>query len=165
MRRPGTARDRVRRNGVDATLLAALPDLCMTTPPQAKLDELDAASLLYVNADSVLQSVLDRVRAMGPGKIRLVVCDLSASLYIDLAGSRMLHQFHTELGSHGINLRIVGARGRVRDLLRAEGIDEKVGGSTGAKPSTSFWKAPARMQPGRHYPRGNHVEREDRRSR
>jgi sulfate permease, SulP family len=123
------------------------------------------ASLLYVNADSVLQSVLDRVRAMGPGKIRLVVCDLSASPYIDLAGSRMLHQFHTELGSHGINLRIVGARGRVRDLLRAEGIDEKVGGSTGAKPSTSFWKAPARMQPGRHYPRGNHVEREDRRSR
>ena len=116
----------------------------------------------YITADSGLQSVLDRVRAMGPGKIRLVVCDLSASLYIDLAGSRMLHQFHTELGSHGINLRIVGARGRVRDLLRAEGIDEKVGGSTGAKPSTSFWKAPARRQPGRHYPRGNHVEREDR---
>ena len=86
------------------------------------------ASLLYVNADSVLQSVLDRVHAMAPGKIRIVVCDLSASPYIDLAGSRMLHQLHTELGSHGINLRIVGARGRVRDLLRAEGIDEKVGG-------------------------------------
>jgi sulfate permease, SulP family len=84
------------------------------------------ASLLYVNAD--LQSVSGRVRAMGPGKIRLVVCDLSASPYVDLAGSRMLHQLHTELGSHGINLRIVGARGRVRDLLRAEGIDEKVGG-------------------------------------
>ena len=68
------------------------------------------------------------MRAMGLGKIRLVVCDLSASPYIDLAGSRMLHQLHTELGSLGINLRIVGARGRVRDLLRAEGIDEKVGG-------------------------------------
>jgi SulP family sulfate permease len=86
------------------------------------------ASLLYVNADSVLQSVSDRVRALGTGKIRLVVCDLSASPYIDLAGSRMLHQLHTELESHDINLRIVGARGRVRDLLRAEGIDEKVGG-------------------------------------
>jgi hypothetical protein len=45
-----------------------------------------------------------------------------------LAGTRMLHQLHTELGSLGINLRIVGARGRVSDLLRAEGIDEKVGG-------------------------------------
>jgi sulfate permease, SulP family len=86
------------------------------------------ASLLYVNADSVLQSVSDHVRALGAGKIRLVVCDLSASPYIDLAGSRMLHQLHNELGSQGINLRIVGARGRVRDLLRAEGIGEKVGG-------------------------------------
>ena len=86
------------------------------------------ASLLYVNADSVLQEVSDRVRALGTGKIRLVVCDLSASPYIDLAGSRMLHQLHNELGSQGINLRIVGARGRVRDLLRAEGIGEKVGG-------------------------------------
>ena len=86
------------------------------------------ASLLYVNADSVLQEVSDRVRALGTGKIRLVVCDLSASPYIDLAGARMLHQLHNELGSQGINLRIVGARGRVRDLLRAEGIGEKVGG-------------------------------------
>jgi MFS superfamily sulfate permease-like transporter len=86
------------------------------------------ASLLYVNADSVLQSVSDHVRALGADKIRLVVCDLSASPYIDLAGSRMLHQLQNELGSQGINLRIVGARGRVRDLLRAEGIGEKVGG-------------------------------------
>jgi hypothetical protein len=45
----------------------------------------------YITADSGLQSVLDRVRAMGPGKIRLVVCDLSASPYINLAGARMLH--------------------------------------------------------------------------
>jgi MFS superfamily sulfate permease-like transporter len=86
------------------------------------------ASLLYVNADSVLQEVSDRVRALGTGKIRLVVCDLSASPYIDLAGARMLHQLHNELGSQGIDLRIVAARGRVRDLLRAEGIGEKVGG-------------------------------------
>ena len=86
------------------------------------------ASLLYVNADTVLQSVSDHVRAAGPGKIRLVICDLSASPYIDLAGSRMLHQLHDELGSQDIILRIVGARGRVRDLLRAEGISEKIGG-------------------------------------
>jgi MFS superfamily sulfate permease-like transporter len=48
--------------------------------------------------------------------------------YIDLAGSRMLHLLHGELASRGIALRIVGAGGRVRDLLRADGIDEKVGG-------------------------------------
>ena len=40
----------------------------------------------------------------------------------------MLHQLHGQLASRDIAMRIVGARGRVRDLLRAEGIDEKVGG-------------------------------------
>jgi MFS superfamily sulfate permease-like transporter len=86
------------------------------------------ASLLYVNADSILESVLERVRGAGLSDVRLVICDLSASPYIDLAGSRMLHQLHGELASRGIALRIVGAHGRVRDLLRADGIDEKVGG-------------------------------------
>ena len=86
------------------------------------------ASLIYVNADAVLESVLNRLRAAGQSDIRLVVCDLSASPYLDLAGSRMLHELHGELAARGIALRIVGARGRVRDLLRADGIGEKVGG-------------------------------------
>jgi sulfate permease, SulP family len=60
--------------------------------------------------------------------IHMVVCDLSASPHIDLAGARMLHQLHLHLARRGVALRIVGAHGRVRDLLRAEGIDEKVGG-------------------------------------
>jgi sulfate permease, SulP family len=86
------------------------------------------ASLIYVNADSVLESVLNRLGAAGQSDVRLVVCDLSASPHIDLAGSRMLHELHGELAARGIALRIVGARGRVRDLLRADGIGEKVGG-------------------------------------
>src|SRR5438034_1135928 len=86
------------------------------------------ASLLYVNADSVLGSVSARLEAEAARDIRLVVCDLSASPHIDLAGARMLHQLHLDLARRGIALRIVGARGRVRDLLRAEGIGEKVGG-------------------------------------
>ena len=57
-----------------------------------------------------------------------MVCDLSASPYVDLAGARMLHELHGELAARGIALRIVGAHGRVRDLLRADGIDKKVGG-------------------------------------
>jgi MFS superfamily sulfate permease-like transporter len=84
------------------------------------------ASLLYVNADSVFTSVIERLALTRD--IRLVVCDLSASPHIDLAGARMLHQLHLDLARQGIALRIVGARGRVRDLLRAEGIGEKVGG-------------------------------------
>ena len=63
-------------------------------------------------------------------KIRAVVCDLSASPYLDLAGARILHALHDELAAQGIALQVVGARGRVRDLLRADGLAEKVGGLT-----------------------------------
>jgi high affinity sulfate transporter 1 len=85
------------------------------------------ASLIYVNAEAVLELVLARLQATGRHNVRLVVCDLSASPYVDLAGSRMLHALEDELHAHGIKLRIVGARGTVRDLLRADGLAEKVG--------------------------------------
>ena len=86
------------------------------------------ASLLYVNADAVLESVLERVETTGPSTVRLVACDLSASPHMDLAGSSMLLHLIDELATYGIPLRIVGARGRVRDLLRTDGVDKKVGG-------------------------------------
>ena len=85
------------------------------------------ASLLYVNAGSVLETVMASV-LKNRSKIRAVVCDLSASPYLDLAGARILHTLHDELAAQGIALQIVGARGRVRDLLRADGLAEKVGG-------------------------------------
>jgi high affinity sulfate transporter 1 len=86
------------------------------------------ASLLYINADAVLDAVLHRLRLAAPSEIRLVVCDLSASPYLDLAGSGMLHELHSKLNPRGIALRIVGAHGAVRDLLRADGMSQKVGG-------------------------------------
>ena len=84
-------------------------------------------SLLYVNDDVVLEAVLKRVHADAPIPIRLVVCDLSASPYVDLAGSQMLHQLHEKLAAQDIALRVVGAHGRVRNLLRADAVDAKVG--------------------------------------
>ncbi|MGC1918041.1 MAG: SulP family inorganic anion transporter [Pseudolabrys sp.] len=85
------------------------------------------ASLLYVNAGYVLETVMASV-LKNRSKISAVVCDLSASPYLDLAGARILHALHDELAAQGIALQIVGARGRVRDLLRADGLAEKVGG-------------------------------------
>jgi sulfate permease, SulP family len=84
------------------------------------------ASLIYVNADAVLEAVLNRLA--GQSDIRLVICDLSASPYLDLAGSRMLHDLHNELAARGAALRIVGAHGWARDLLRADDMEVKVGG-------------------------------------
>jgi MFS superfamily sulfate permease-like transporter len=85
-------------------------------------------SLVYVNADAVLEAVMGRLRDAGTSGIRLVVCDLSASPYADLAAARMLNELHRELEARGIALRVIGARGRVRDLLRADGLSDKIGG-------------------------------------
>jgi sulfate permease, SulP family len=86
------------------------------------------ASLIYVNTEAILETVLDRIRKSAPSVVGLAVCDLSAAPYVDLAGARMLHELHAELVSRGIVLRIIGAHGSARDLLRADGIEEKVGG-------------------------------------
>ena len=85
------------------------------------------ASLIYVNADAVMEAVLNRLQAATSPLVRLAVCDLSAAPYLDLAGTRMLRELHAELAARGIPLRIVGAHGAVRDLLRADGVEDKVG--------------------------------------
>jgi high affinity sulfate transporter 1 len=82
------------------------------------------ASLLYINAETVMDTVLAKVRAIPD--TRLVVCGLSSSPFIDLAGAKMLHDLQVELSSRGIALQIVGARGQVRELLRADGLAEKI---------------------------------------
>ncbi len=53
------------------------------------------ASLLYINAETVMETVMARVHAAPD--IKLVVCGLSSSPFIDLAGAKMLHDLHGEL--------------------------------------------------------------------
>lgn len=81
------------------------------------------ASLLYINAENVLDAVLAKVDVT-PG-VKTMVCGLSSSPFIDLAGAKMLHDLHGELVARGIVFHIVGARGRVRDVLQADGLAEK----------------------------------------
>jgi MFS superfamily sulfate permease-like transporter len=84
------------------------------------------AALLYFNVDHVLQEVLKHLDAP-PEPVRLVVCDLSASPYVDLAGARMLTKLHAEATARGAALRLAEAHATVRDILRAEGLDAKAG--------------------------------------
>jgi MFS superfamily sulfate permease-like transporter len=83
------------------------------------------ASLLYFNADSVRQVVLNRIRTEGP--VRLVVCDLSNSPYVDLTGARMLAKLSEDLAEHNAALRLAEIHAETRDLLRAEDLEAKVG--------------------------------------
>ena len=52
---------------------------------------------------------------------------ISTSPAVDLAGARMFLDLHTELAKRGIILRLVEAHASVRDLLRIEGAEDRVG--------------------------------------
>jgi SulP family sulfate permease len=113
-RLPGAGRysDRARHDGVEPLVgvIAFRPE----------------ASLLYINAETILETVLNALSISSD--IKLVACDLSASPFIDLAGARMLHDLHDELASRHVAFCIVGAHGQLRDLLRADGLAEKTDG-------------------------------------
>lgn len=85
-------------------------------------------SLLYLNAETIQETVLSRVMAQAPGAILLAVCDLSASPVMDLAGVGMLRKLQSVLAAQNIRFAIAGSHGRVRDLLRREGLAESLGG-------------------------------------
>jgi high affinity sulfate transporter 1 len=93
--------------------------------PGALVFRVDAA-LVYFNAEHVRDVVWARIRSTA-GPLRLVVCDLSATPNVDLAGARMLAKLHADLETAGIKLRMAGAHAGVRDILRAEGLEERAG--------------------------------------
>jgi high affinity sulfate transporter 1 len=84
------------------------------------------AGLFYFNVEHVQEAVWERIRS-ATEPLRLVVCDLSSSPNVDLAGARMLAKLHADLKAAGIELRMASAHAGVRDLLRAEGLEERAG--------------------------------------
>jgi high affinity sulfate transporter 1 len=83
------------------------------------------SSLLYFNADHVRSRVWEKIGATDP--LQLVICDLSNSPVVDVAGAEMLSALNRDLAERNVTLRIVEAHAKVRDLLRAEGLEEQVG--------------------------------------
>jgi len=84
------------------------------------------AALFYFNIEHVRDAVWQRIRS-ATTPLKLVVCDLSTSPNVDLAGARMLGTLHAQLQAAGIRLRLVAAHAPVRDILRAEGLEERIG--------------------------------------
>ncbi len=85
------------------------------------------SGLIYFNMDHVHDTIMDRVRAEAAPP-RLVVLDLSATPYVDMHSAHMLAEVAEELNAAAIRIRAVEARSSVRDRLRDEGVDEKLGG-------------------------------------
>lgn len=93
--------------------------------PGALLVRVEAA-LLYFNVEHVREAVWRGIRS-STGPLKLLVFDLSSSPTVDLAGAKMLATMQATLQDAGVSLRLVGARASVRDILRAEGLEERVG--------------------------------------
>ncbi len=83
------------------------------------------SSVLYFNADHIRQVVWTRIESAP--RIALVISDLSDAPQVDVAGARMLAALYRDLKKRGIAMRVVEAHAKVRDLLRAEALEEQVG--------------------------------------
>jgi high affinity sulfate transporter 1 len=84
------------------------------------------SGLFYFNVEHVCNIVWRKLRA-ATVPLRVVVCDLSTSPTVDVAGARMLAGLHKDLAASGIQFQLVEARAPVRDILRAEGLEERLG--------------------------------------
>jgi sulfate permease, SulP family len=85
------------------------------------------SGLVYFNVDHVCRTILDRVNAE-PTLPKLIVLDLSAAPRVDLQSAQALGDLSNELTSKGLQFQAVEARSSVRDRLRNEGVDAKLGG-------------------------------------
>jgi MFS superfamily sulfate permease-like transporter len=85
------------------------------------------SGLFYFNVDQVRDMIMHRVLAEATPP-RLVVLDLSAAPYVDMHGAQMLGSLAGELKTRGARVQAVEARSSVRDRLRAEGVDDLLGG-------------------------------------
>jgi high affinity sulfate transporter 1 len=85
------------------------------------------SGLVYFNVDNVVDVILSRVRAE-PTPPKLVVLDLSAAPLVDMQSAYTLAGMADELIAEHIRFQAVEPRSSVRDRLRHEGVDSKLGG-------------------------------------
>jgi sulfate permease, SulP family len=85
------------------------------------------ANLIYFNVDSVRDTIAERVRVEATPP-KLVVLDLSAAPHVDLQSAYTLAGLADELTVKGIRVQVVETRSAVRERLRGEGLDARLGG-------------------------------------
>jgi high affinity sulfate transporter 1 len=112
---PGTRRFSDRDRHPDNELI---PGICIFRPE---------ASLVYFNVDQVSEAIAARVRHETPPP-RFVIIDLSAAPYVDLQSAHTLATLADELSAAGIRVHVVETRSAVRERLRREGLDARLGG-------------------------------------
>jgi MFS superfamily sulfate permease-like transporter len=112
---PGTRRFSDRDRHADNELI---PNVMIFRPE---------SGLVYFNVDNVYDAILSRVRAQSTPP-KLVVLDLSAAPIVDMQSAYTLAAMADELIAEHVDFHVVEARSSVRDRLRREGVDMKLGG-------------------------------------
>jgi sulfate permease, SulP family len=84
------------------------------------------SSLFYFNVENVRKAIWNKINSSDE-KLRCVIWDLSTSPSIDISGARLIKKLYLDLRSKGIILKIAEAHAGVRDILRAEGLEELTG--------------------------------------
>jgi sulfate permease, SulP family len=84
------------------------------------------APLIFANAESFKEN-FSKAFGQEHRPVNLVIIDLQSSPITDVTAVDMIRDLITELERKGIILRLAHASGQVRDVLRAAGIENKVG--------------------------------------
>jgi high affinity sulfate transporter 1 len=112
---PGTPRFSDRERHPDNELIAGV----LIFRPES--------ALAYFNVDYVSETILNRVYAEATTP-KMVVLDLSAAARVDMQSAHTLASMANELTARGIQFHAVEPRSSVRDRLRHEHVDSKLGG-------------------------------------
>ena len=84
------------------------------------------APLIFANAESFKENFL-KALALEQRPIHLAIIDLDLSPITDVTAVDMIRDLIADLDRRGVTLRLANASWQVRDVLRAAGIEEKVG--------------------------------------
>jgi sulfate permease, SulP family len=84
-------------------------------------------SLLYYNVEEVKRKILGLATRRG-SSLRIVVCSLLVTPWIDLAAADMLSSLGNEFAAGGILFRVSEAHSNVRHTLRSAGVSDELGG-------------------------------------
>ncbi len=76
--------------------------------------------------ENVRKAIWNKIKDTGEN-LHCVIWDLSTSPSIDISGARLIKKLYVDLKSKGIILKIAEAHSGVRDILRAEGMEELTG--------------------------------------
>jgi SulP family sulfate permease len=85
------------------------------------------SGLVYFNIDHVCETILNRIDAEAPLP-SLVIVDLSAAPRVDLQSAYALGVLADDIAARKIYFHAVEPRSSVRDRLRRQGVDGKLGG-------------------------------------